>query len=79
MRNFLYPIFCKHSYSTEGPLGITSLKKISEEEVAAIENDFDNIEAPTLPSSYKLQPKNQGVLEWGGNLKSNLEFKIFLS
>ena len=49
-------------YFTEGPLGITSLKKINEDEVAAIENDFDPIEAPTLPSSYKIQPENQGAL-----------------
>merc|ERR1719219_1703015 len=48
----------------KGPLGITSLKKISEDEVADIENDFDPIEAPTLPSSYKIQPENQGKIIW---------------
>ena len=55
-------VFCNFftKYFTKGPLGITSLKKINEDEVAAIENDFDPIEAPTLPSSYKIQPKNQG-------------------
>ena len=34
------------------------VEKITDEEYKALENDFDDIEAPPCP--YKLQPENQG-------------------
>ena len=34
------------------------LEKITEEQAAELENDFDDIEAP--PGPYKIQPENQG-------------------
>ena len=42
-------------------IGHTSIEKITEEELMAIENDFDPIEAP--PGPYKVQPQNQGKIE----------------
>ena len=42
-------------------IGHTSIEKITEEELMAIENDFDPIEAP--PGPYKVQPENQGKIE----------------
>jgi len=36
--------------------------KITDEEYEALENDFDDIEAPPCP--YKLQPENQGKIVW---------------
>ena len=44
-----------------GPLGIATLEKISEDDLEAIENDFDPIEAPPLPQSYLVQPEHQGI------------------
>ena len=41
-----------------GAGGIATFTKITEEEFTALENDFDDIEAP--PGPYKLQPKKQG-------------------
>ena len=34
------------------------LEKITEEQAAELENDFDDIEAP--PGPYTIQPENQG-------------------
>lgn len=34
------------------------LEKITEEQAADLENDYDDIEAP--PGPYKIQPENQG-------------------
>ena len=34
------------------------LEKITEEQLAELENDFDDIEAP--PGPYTIQPENQG-------------------
>ena len=36
------------------------LEKITEEELADLENNFDDIEAP--PGPYKIQPENQGII-----------------
>jgi len=38
------------------------VEKISDEQYEALENDFDDIEAPPCP--YKLQPENQGKIVW---------------
>jgi len=46
----------------KGMIGHTSIEKITEEELMAIENDFDPIEAP--PGPYKVQPQNQGKIIW---------------
>ena len=37
------------------------LEKITEEQAAELENDYDDIEAP--PGPYKIQPENQGNKE----------------
>ena len=37
---------------------IYKVEKITDEEFAALENDFDDIEAP--PGPYTVQPENQG-------------------
>ena len=43
-----------------GAGGIATFEKITEEELAALENDFEDIEAP--PGPYKVQPTKQGNL-----------------
>ena len=43
-----------------GAGGIATFDKITQEEFTALENDFDDIEAP--PGPYKLQPRKQGNL-----------------
>ena len=50
-------------------IGHTSIEKITEEELMAIENDFDPIEAP--PGPYKVQPENQGKIEDKANSPIN--------
>ena len=42
----------------KGPIGVSSFRKINEEELEEIFNDFDPIEAP--PGAYKIQPEKQG-------------------
>merc|ERR1719210_1477558 len=42
--------------------GVTTFEKITEEELIALENDFDDIEAP--PGPYKVQPEKQGKIIW---------------
>ena len=42
----------------KGSAGVSQLIKITKEELEAIENDFDPIEAP--PGNYKVQPEKQG-------------------
>ena len=41
-----------------GLAGVSALRKITEEELQQILNDFDPIEAP--PGEYKIQPEKQG-------------------
>jgi len=48
--------------TTKGLTGITVLEWITEEEVAAMEEDKDPIEAPAGP--YKVQPENPGKFLW---------------
>jgi len=48
--------------TTKGMGGITVLEWITEEEVAAMEDDKDPIEAP--PGPYKIQPDNLGKFLW---------------
>ena len=38
-----------------------NVEKITDEEFAALENDFDDIEAP--PGPYTVQPENQGDIQ----------------
>ena len=42
----------------KGLAGVSALRKIKEEELEEILNDFDPIEAP--PGEYKIQPEKQG-------------------
>ena len=42
----------------KGPIGVSSFRKIKEEELEEIFNDFDPIEAP--PGDYKIQPEKPG-------------------
>ena len=42
----------------KGLAGVSALRKIKEEELEEILNDFDPIEAP--PGDYKIQPEKQG-------------------
>ena len=51
-----------------GSAGVSQLTKITDEEFEALMNDFDPIEAP--PGNYKIQPENQGFIEWKYYLNS---------
>ena len=42
----------------KGAMGVSTFRKINEEELEEIFNDFDAIEAP--PGDYKIQPEKQG-------------------
>merc|ERR1711936_155803 len=42
--------------------GVATFEKITDEEFIALENDFDDIEAP--PGPFKLQPETQGKIIW---------------
>ena len=44
--------------AVKGSIGVSTFRKIEEEELEAIFNDFDPIEAP--PGDYKIQPEKQG-------------------
>ena len=46
----------------KGMMGLADLKKITEEELEEILNDFDPIEAP--PGDYKVQPEKAGRVIW---------------
>jgi len=46
----------------KGMVGLADLKKITEEELEEILNDFDPIEAP--PGDYKVQPEKAGRVIW---------------
>ena len=48
--------------SIKGGAGLSGLKKITEEELEEILNDFDPIEAP--PGSYTIQPDKPGKIVW---------------
>jgi len=47
---------------TKGVMGVGKMKWATEEEIAAIENEGDPIDAP--PGPYKIQPEYQGKLLW---------------
>jgi len=47
---------------TKGIMGVAKLKWVTEEEIAAMEEEGDPIDAPSCP--YKLQPEYQGKLLW---------------
>ena len=47
---------------TKQMFGVSSYEQITEEEVKAMEDDCDPIEAP--PAPYKIQPENQGKFVW---------------
>jgi len=47
---------------TKGIMGVVKLKWVTEEEIAAFEEEGDPIDAPSCP--YKLQPEYQGKLLW---------------
>ena len=46
------------SFICAASAGVATFEKITDEEFIALENDFDDIEAP--PGPFKLQPETQG-------------------
>ena len=48
------------SFICAASAGVATFEKITDEEFIALENDFDDIEAP--PGPFKLQPETQGRL-----------------
>ena len=50
--------FTNCSFICAASAGVATFEKITDEEFIALENDFDDIEAP--PGPYKLQPETQG-------------------